>query len=101
MLEPGGVAGDRRFWLLDEHGALYNGKRNGALQSIRPEWDESTRRLALTFPDGARVEGVVELGEPVDAELYRLRAASHRVIGPWQEAISRHSGSAADPALGR
>ena len=49
--------------------------------------------LALTFPDGSRVEGVVELGEPVDAELYRLRRASHRVIGPWQEAISRHSGT--------
>ncbi len=92
MLEPGGVVGDRRFWLLDEHGALYNGKRNGWLQSIRPEWNEATRELALTFPDGARVEGVVELGEPVDAELYRLRRASHQVIGPWQEAISRHSG---------
>ena len=94
ILEPGGVAGDRRFWLLDENAALYCGKRNGALQTIHPEWDESTRRLALSFPDGTRVEGVVELGEPVAAELYRLPRPSHRVIGPWQEAISRHCGSA-------
>ncbi len=93
VLGPGGVVGDRRFWLQDDHGALYAGKRDGTLQTIRPEWDESTRRLALTFPDGARVEGVVELGEPVDAELYRLRRPSHRVIGPWQEAISLHSGT--------
>jgi uncharacterized protein len=92
MLEAGGVVGDRRFWLQDEQGALFNGKRDGTLQSIRPEWDETTRRLALTFPDGSRVEDVVELGEPVAAELYRLPRASHRVIGPWQEAISRHSG---------
>lgn len=91
ILGPGGVVGDRRFWLQDEQAALYGGKRNGTLQTIRPEWDESSRRLALTFPDGTRVEGVVELGEPLGAELYGLRRDSHRVIGPWQEAISRHA----------
>jgi hypothetical protein len=92
MLDPGGVVGDRRFWLQDEQGALYNGKRDGALQSIRPDWDESTRQLALTFPDGVRIEGVVALGEPVATELYREPRPSHRVIGPWQDAISRHAG---------
>jgi hypothetical protein len=59
---------------------------------IRPEWDESTRRLALTFPDGEHVEGVVELGEAIDAELYRLPRPSHAVIGPWEDAISRFVG---------
>ena len=74
MLERDGVVGNRRFWLRDENGALYAGKRDGSMMRIRPEWDEATRRLALTFPDGERVDGVVELGEPVDAELYRLAA---------------------------
>ncbi|HEX4520168.1 MAG TPA: MOSC N-terminal beta barrel domain-containing protein [Gaiellaceae bacterium] len=96
MLGPGGVVGDRRFWLQDDQGALYNGKRNGALQSISPEWDESTRQLALSFPDGARIEGVVELGEPVATEIYREPRPSHRVIGPWQDAISRHAGTPVD-----
>ena len=91
-LAEGGVVGNRRFWLRDEQGALYAGKRDGSMMRIRPEWDESTRRLALTFPDGERVEDVVELGEAVDAELYRLPRPSHRVIGPWQEAISRFVG---------
>ena len=91
-LEAGGVRGNRRFWLRDESGALYAGKRDGAMQRIRPEWDEDTRTLALTFPDGARVEGVVEVGEPVEAELYRLPRASHSVIGPWEEAISTYVG---------
>ena len=92
MLEREGVVGNRRFWLRDENGALYAGKRDGSMMRIRPEWDESTRRLALTFPDGEVVDGVVELGEPVDAELYRQPRASRPVIGPWQEAISRYVG---------
>lgn len=92
VLEDGGVVGNRRFWLRDEQGALYAGKRDGSMMRIRPEWDESTRRLALTFPDGERVEGVVELGEPLDAELYRKPRPSHRVIGPWEEAISEFVG---------
>ena len=91
-LETGGVVGDRRFWLRDEVGALYGGKRNGELLRIRPEWHEATRRLALTFPDGSRVEGVVELGEEVEAELYGERRPAHRVLGPWEDAISRHIG---------
>jgi uncharacterized protein len=88
VLAQGGVAGNRRFWLRDEEGALYAGKRDGSMMCIRPDWDESTRRLTLTFPDGERVEDVVELGEPVDAELYRKPRPSRRVVGPWQEAIS-------------
>jgi uncharacterized protein len=91
-LLPGGVRGDRRFWLVDEDGRLYDTKRNGPMLRIRPEWDETTRRLALDFPDGARVEDVVELGEPVDVQLYGRPHPSRLVIGPWQAAISAHVG---------
>lgn len=89
-LTTGGVAGDRRFWLVERGGRLFNGTRNGPMVRIRPEWDEATRRLALTFPDGARVEGVVELGEPVAAEMYGLPLPSHRVLGPWEDALAEH-----------
>jgi uncharacterized protein len=92
QLERGGVVGNRRFWLRDERGALYAGKRDGRMMQIHPEWDEATRRLALTFPDGKRVEGTVEVGEPVAAELYRVPRTSRRVIGPWQDAISSFVG---------
>jgi uncharacterized protein YcbX len=91
-LEAGGVRGDRRFWLVDEDGRLYNNKRNGPLVTVRPSWDEATRELALDFPDGTRVAGVVELGEPVPAVLYGREHASRRVVGPWEEAISAHVG---------
>lgn len=92
VLEAGGVVGNRRFWLVGEDGLLFNNKRCGPLVRIRPEWDEQTRRLVLTFPDGERVDGVVELGEPAGVEMYRLPLPSRHVIGPWEEAISRFAG---------
>jgi MOSC domain-containing protein len=91
-LLPGGVQGDRRFWLVDADGRLFNNKRNGPLATIRPAWDEETRSLLLSFPDGTRVAGTVELGEPVAAELYGSPHRSRRVLGPWEEAISAFAG---------
>ena len=87
-----GVVGDRRFWLRDASGRLFNAKREGRLLRVRPDWDESSRRLAFVFPDGLRVDGVVELGEEVDAVMYGTPRPSRRVVGPWQDAISEFVG---------
>jgi len=87
-----GVLGNRRFWLVDEDGRLFNNKRCGPMVRIRPEWDEQSRTLALTLPDGERVEGVVELGDRVAAEMYEHPHPSRRVVGPWEAAISRVAG---------
>jgi uncharacterized protein YcbX len=92
LLERGGVRGNRRFWLVDESGRLFNNKRNGPMVRVASEWDEDTRVLALTFPDGSRVEGTVELGDRVDAVMYRQPHPSRRVVGPWEDAIARHVG---------
>ena len=92
-LGPGGVAGDRRFWLVDGGGRLVNNVRYGRLMQVRPEWDAETRRLRLDFPDGSTVDGVVELGEPVDVALYGEPHPSRRVVGPWQDALSALAGT--------
>ena len=91
-LRLGGVQGDRRFWLVDADGRLFNNKRNGPMMTIRPAWDEETRQLSLSFPDGTQVAGRVELGDPVALALYGRQNPSRRVIGPWEEAISRSVG---------
>ena len=91
-LGTAGVTGDRRFWLLDSDRRLVNGKRHPELMRVHPEWDEESRRLALTFPGGSVVEGEVEPGEPVAAELYGTPHPSRTVPGPWQEALSEFAG---------
>jgi uncharacterized protein YcbX len=87
-----GVAGDRRFWLVDGDGRLANDKRFPQLLRVHPEWDEATRRLALEFPHGERVEGIVEPGDTVEATLYGQPHPSRTVPGPWQEALSDYLG---------
>ena len=91
-LEPAGVAGDRRFWLVDGSGRLFNNRRCGPLMTVRPSWDEQARTLQLTFPDGTVVGGVVELGPPVDVQLHHADHPSRLVIGPWQKALSTFVG---------
>jgi uncharacterized protein YcbX len=91
-LTHAGVAGDRRFWLVDGNRRLVNGKGHPELMRVHPTWDEVSRRLALTFPDGSVVEGEVEPGEPFEAELYRTPHPSRLVPGPWQEALSEFVG---------
>jgi len=88
-----GVVGDRRFWLVDCDRRLLNGKGHPELMRVRPDWDETSRRLALAFPDGSIVEGEVEPGEPFAAELYGTPHPSRTVPGPWQEALSEFAGA--------
>ena len=91
-LTRAGVVGDRRFWLLDADGRLANGKRFPQLMQIQPEWDEAAQRLTFELPGGARIDGVVEPGEPVETTLYGVPHPSRRVGGPWEDAISELAG---------
>jgi uncharacterized protein len=87
-----GVVGDRRFWLVDANQRLFNGKSRPELMRVHPRWDETSRRLTLSFPDGSVVEGVVEPGEPFTAELHGTLHPSRTVPGPWQDALSEYVG---------
>jgi len=93
-LGPRGVEGNRRFWLVEADDRLVSNKRHRTLLQVRPDWDEATRELALSFPDGTRVGGVVELGDEVfDQEMYSYPISSRRVHGPWEAAISDFAGA--------
>ena len=69
-LLPDGVQGDRRFWLVDADGRLFNNKRNGPMMTIQPAWDEATRQLSLSFPNGTQVAGRVDQGGDDDTRIH-------------------------------
>lgn len=86
-LSDRGVADDRRFYLLDADDSLVGGVKHGPLVQVAPFWDGST--LTLVFPDGARIEAEVELGEAVETDFYGHRTVhGRRVVGPWADALS-------------
>ena len=80
-LESFGVRENRRFHLIGEDGRLLNGKHLGPLVQVTADWDEATGTLALTFPDGSRVDGGVELGDPVATNFYGHRMSLSQMHG--------------------
>ncbi|HVL98639.1 MAG TPA: MOSC N-terminal beta barrel domain-containing protein [Egibacteraceae bacterium] len=93
-LRPTGVAGDRRFYLIDEHGRLFGGRRLGGLVRITAVFDDAADRLALTFPDGTRVEERVRAGDGVTTDFYGGRAVAGCVVeGPWSRSLSAYAGA--------
>jgi uncharacterized protein len=58
---------------------------------VRPARDGTC--LTLTFPDGTRVAGEVEAGEPVETDFWGDRLVQGRLVrGPWAEALGDYVG---------
>jgi uncharacterized protein YcbX len=91
-LERHGVGANRRFYLVDEDGRQFGLLRRGTLVRVRPEYDEPADRLALTFPDGSRVEEEVQLGEPVTHLIGPRPVPGRLVEGPWAAPLSEIAG---------
>lgn len=91
-LTPAGVAEDRRFYLVDERDRMVSSKQLGTLNEVVGDYDHGARTLALTFPDGTRVAGAVELGEQLAARFYARPAQAHVVLGGFSQALSEHVG---------
>ena len=89
---PGGIAGDRRYALVDPSGRLVNGKRIGPLATIRPEVLAEPERLVLHLPDGTSLAGEVVLGPAFEASFHATPRAVHEVDGPFSAALSAWSG---------
>jgi uncharacterized protein len=90
-LEATGVRGDRRFYLVDDEGALVNAKRLPALLTVRPAMDDG--RLILRFPDDSTVEGEVrDSDESIETSFYGRSVAGRIVAGPWAAALSEFAG---------
>jgi MOSC domain-containing protein len=91
-LTPLGVASNRRFFVVDDHVQMVNGKRLGALVRVTPQFDQTENRLTLCFPDGGQVSDVVELGDEIVASFLGRPRAGRLVNGPWSAALSEWAG---------
>ena len=91
-LTEAGVAGDRRFFLVDEDNRLVNSKGLGMLQRIVPSYDEETELLTLAFPDGRALSHHVSVDGALDARFWSVSVPARVVEGPWSEALSDFTG---------
>jgi uncharacterized protein YcbX len=82
-----GVLNDRRFYLVDEHGRLVDRLLAGSLVRVHARTNDDATWLRMTFPDGSVVGGDVQLGEPVQTDIYNRLAIGHVVGGPWAAAL--------------
>jgi uncharacterized protein YcbX len=87
-----GVAENRRFWIVDERGAMYTQLRDGRLAQVRATYDARRERLELRFPDGEEAVGEVEPGEEVETDFYGRAVRGQLARGPWSNALSRFTG---------
>src|SRR5262245_52446479 len=70
-LTSGGIPADRRFYLIDEDGGLFDATDHGPLLRVVPHYDATTERLSLSFPDGSTAEGAAdELGDDVTTDFF-------------------------------
>jgi hypothetical protein len=91
-LGPTGARGDRRFYVIDDRGRMVNGKVVIDLQTVIADWNEDTSELALAFPDGSRVAGVVNGGSTVATTFFSVPREAVVPEGPWSDALSDHFG---------
>lgn len=93
---PGGVVGDRRFFLRSSSDEAQIDARSGPVQAIRSTYDPASDRLSLRFPDGTTVEDRIGRGEPAAALVSWDGGRPVRgvvVTGPFNRALSAHLGS--------
>jgi hypothetical protein len=89
VLGRSGIAGNRRFFLVDERGQLFSGDVRGQLVQVRSSVDDASGFLRCEFPDGSRAEGRGnDLGEACETDFYGRRVPGHHVRGPFDDAFS-------------
>jgi uncharacterized protein YcbX len=89
-LERTGVRGDRRFYLVDDDGALVNAKRVPRLLAVQAAVLDG--RLSLRLPDDTTVEDEVQLGDRIETIFYGRPVAGRVVEGAWSDVLSELAG---------
>jgi uncharacterized protein YcbX len=91
-LERFGVLENRRFYVAEPDGTLFNNSKHGPLVRIRAQYDPASERLALRFPNGQVLEGdATAVDGAVDTNFFG-RWASGRILPRYTEALSEYVG---------
>lgn len=92
-LTGGGIPADRRFYLIDEDGALFDATDHGPLLHIVPDYDAEAERLRLSFPDGSVVEDAADRTEgTVTTDFFGRWVEGRLLEGAFNEALSGYAG---------
>jgi uncharacterized protein YcbX len=91
-LERYGVRENRRFYVAEPDGTLFNNSKHGPLVRIGAQYDPASERLTLRFPNGRVLEGdATAVDGPVDTNFFG-RWASGRILPRYTEALSDYVG---------
>jgi uncharacterized protein len=90
VLGPNGADGNRRLYLIDDHGRMVNAKTIGELQQVLAGLEGD--RLSITLPDGTVVEDVLTAGDTVETQFFSLAREARLVNGPFADAVSNFVG---------
>ncbi len=83
-----GIAEDRRFHLIDADGRLLTQRQIGRMAQISAEYDDGSELLSLTFPGGRRLEGAVDVDQPVTTDIFGRPVSGSVAQGEWNPALS-------------
>lgn len=93
VLGPGGVAENRRFFMIDGTGRLLAAPRHPGVFGIVADYDAGLERLALRLPDGTRVEGsALATGGAVTIDVWGRPTAGRFVDGDVAAALAAFLG---------
>ena len=87
-IERHGIAEDRRFYVIDQHGRLVTQRTRGQLVQIIPQYRLQPEWLSLHFPDGRCLAGPVTLGEAIVTPIWGRHVRGRVVQGDWHQALS-------------
>jgi len=88
-----GVLQNRRFLLVDGDGKRLRSSLTSWPMVVRADYDDTTERLRMTFPDGEVLEGgALGSDDIVDLDYHGRTVRSRVVAGEWDERLSSLAG---------
>jgi len=93
LLGPDGVAGNRRFFIVDADGQRLRSSLTPWPARVRAEYNAESELLRMHFPDGSEIEGeAVATGERIHSTSGTIDVTGRIVDGPWEGPLTALAG---------